>query len=93
MTYYKETTIRPAHSGFGMYQTGEFNGDRYADLSDLIGEAISNVGEVFELGVDELPDGVEDIRGQIYNQPKYVFAYMDCGEVAYFGVDTFEEEE
>lgn len=87
---YAETTINPCSSGFGMYQTGEYNGDQWENESDLIAEMESNYN-LFELGIDELPEGMEDIRGNIHNEPTRVFGFIeDIGggenEAFYVGV-------
>lgn len=88
MTLYAETTIRPHHAGFGMYDIDANvpSDNDYSDDLDIL-NAITD-GTVYELGVDTLPDGVEDIRGKIYNQPDRVFALVRDGEesVAYFGL-------
>ncbi len=87
---FAETTIKPCSSGFGMYEPGEYNGDKWEDETDLINEMGSNV-ELFELGTDELPEGMDDIRGNIRNEPDRVFGYLyETGggeiEVYYVGV-------
>ena len=45
-------------------------------------------GDVYELGVDILPQGVEDIRGKIHNNPERVFAVKDGSEIYYFGLNA-----
>ena len=45
-------------------------------------------GDVYELGVDILPQGVEDIRGKIHNKPERVFAVKDGSEIYYFGLNA-----
>jgi hypothetical protein len=86
-TLYAETTIRPHHAGFGMYDVDAANSPSdYSDDADILNEITD--GTVYELGVDTLPDGVEDIRGKIYNEPTRVFALvLDADEsVVYFGL-------
>jgi len=88
-----ETVIQHHYAGFGMYQIGEYNGDRWEDKDDLISEIRNNVNELYILGEDELPEEIEDIRGKIYNEPEIVFAYVDkFGDVHYGGIGEFEEE-
>lgn len=91
---YKEITIQPAHGGFGEYQAGEGNGDTWADENDLIDAMRDGVApaDMYELGSDELPDGCEDIRGRIHNEPARVFAIGDAeAGWRYVGVIEIEE--
>ena len=101
MTIYTECTIRPADSGFGMWQRGEKAigpETSYADLSDLI-----MAGELIDLD-DALADedfiraGIEDIRGRIYNEPGRIYAVLgtECDGspcVRYYGVEEDEVPE
>jgi hypothetical protein len=101
MTIYTEFTIRPADSGFGMWQRGEKQvspQNSYAYLNDLIMD-----GELIALD-DALADedfikaGIEDIRGRIYNEPGRIYAVLgEEGDgspcVRYFGVDEDEVPE
>lgn len=82
-----EVSIQAAPGGFGEYQCQPINGEGWVDVSELLAE-ISAQYEYFELGNldDELPEGAEDIRGRIHNEPERVFA-MRCDEtVVYFGI-------
>lgn len=81
---YFEVAITPHHSGFGMWQVGEC-GEAWADAQDLINE-IAATGDLYELGEDDLPECVEDIRGHIYNQPSRVFALVNGEDIRYLGV-------
>jgi hypothetical protein len=47
-------------------------------------------GEVIELGLDELPEGVDDIRGLIQNEPERVFALVSEDGHIYFGLNCAE---
>jgi hypothetical protein len=101
MKVYTEFTIKPADSGFGMWQRGEKSvgpQTSYAYLNDLIMD-----GELIDLD-DALADedfieaGVEDIRGRIYNEPGRIYAVLgEEGDgwpcVRYFGVDEDEVPE
>jgi hypothetical protein len=61
---YHEIIIVPSSGGFGEWQSQRPNGDGWASQSDLLAAIVANVrGELIELGVDALPDGVDDIRG------------------------------
>lgn len=82
---YYEVSIIPASGGFGEWQTQPINGEGWADYSDLEME-MRTAGELYELGVDELPDGVQDIRGRIHNEPSHVFAIVDGDCVSYTGI-------
>ena len=101
MTIYTECSIKPAPSGFGMWQRGEKQMGRetsYADLYDLV-----MAGELIDLDAalaDEyfIAAGIEDIRGRIYNEPGLIYAVLDeqgdgspC--VRYFGVEEDEVPE
>lgn len=83
---YHEVAITPHHAGFGMWQVGEA-GEGWADEEDLVAEIAANFkGDIYELGEDEIPESVEDIRGKIYNQPSRVFALVDGDDIWYVGV-------
>ena len=101
MTIYTECTIKPADSGFGMWQRGEKQvgpQTSYADLSDLV-----MAGELIDLDAaladeDFIEAGIEDIRGRIYNEPGRIYAVLDVeGDgspcVRYFGVEEDEVPE
>lgn len=96
MTKYMEHTIHPSHSGFGMWQVGE-GGPLHEDAMALRDSIVENVGGIWELGVDELPKSMEDIRGSIYNQPDRVFGFFDPeshpSEAVYFGINEVEVQE
>ncbi len=78
---YSEARIKPSPSGFGEYQLVPGSGERWAnedDLVDAMRGSLSDVGaKLVELGVDVLPDRVEDIRGRVANEPKRIFALLD----------------
>ena len=85
---YKECTILAASGGFGEYEVGEYNGEAFEDQDALIDAMREGAGfELFELGKDELPEGLEDIRGRIRNEPARVLGGLDDHDVPhYFGV-------
>lgn len=79
-TVYYDQSISRYHAGFGMYQSDPENGEPWAeaiDLVDYMRQCAAEAGqEFYELGVDELPPGVDDIRGSIYSEPDRVFAFV-----------------
>lgn len=91
---YYERTIQAASGGFGEYEASTekpASADLWADEEDLLSAIRNNISaDVFELGRDELPEGLEDIRGRIRGQPARVFGYVeeDHGELraTYFGI-------
>jgi hypothetical protein len=101
MTIYSAFAIKPAHSGFGMWQRCEKAigpQTSYAHLSDLIMD-----GEMVDLDEaladeDFIEAGIEDIRGHIYNEPGMIYCVLDVeGDgtpcVRYYGVDEDEVPE
>ena len=103
---YREISIKAHHSGFGMYEAENPNsaeGDLYAYEEDLLSEISRNLGvEIYPLDEPEqLPTDIEDIRGNIYNEPDRVFAYRDSQgfydengnateSINYFGISEVE---
>jgi hypothetical protein len=75
-------SIKPC-AGFGEYDA-VIDADIYDDADILNGCA----GEVYELGTEDLPEWVEDIRGKIHNEPEKVFVERSNDEatVHYFGM-------
>jgi hypothetical protein len=82
-----EYLIQPHHSGFDEWQCN--CGDSEPVELDEIFQSID--GQIFELGVDELPEGVENILGLIHNEPERVFVVLKDDETTYFGIDSIEE--
>ena len=79
MTVYTACTIKPADSGFGMWQRGEKQigpETSYAFLSDLIID--SEMIDLDDALADEdfIEAGIEDIRGRIYNEPGLIYAVL-----------------
>ena len=96
MKIYTEVSIHAHHAGFGMWQSGERQTSptcSFAFLSDLleIAQQENNEVSIISAAITDpifIALGVEDIRGKIYNEPTYVFAYIDKYDaVYYFGVD------
>jgi hypothetical protein len=98
---FKEITISTHHSGFGMYQLGEANGEAWASYYDLLQE-IANSDIIF-LPLDEaltdprfIAAGVEDISGKIYGgYHDEIFAALlenpgGQDEAYYFGILRIE---
>lgn len=94
MTQYREYTIKPASAGFGEYDTVAC--DAQEDLDVLLNEIRHNLGQIAELGVDDLPEGIEDIRGSIHNEPTHVYVALSLpgeGEApTYFGIEEEEQQ-
>jgi hypothetical protein len=96
MTIYTEVSINKHHAGFGMWQSGERQPSPtnsyafYSDLIDAVSQEQNGVYPIASAITDPvfIAAGVEDIRGKIFNEPTYVFAYFDkYDELRYFGVD------
>jgi len=88
---YYDVTISPAAGGFGEWEHSGAHGDGWADEADLVTAMAQGVsGGLYELGVDDLPAGIEDIRGLIRSEPPRVFATLDAdgagGATFYFGI-------
>lgn len=90
MSKYQYISIQPAHGGFGEYDAFAAGGECWASDSDLLAVCAGNFGEITELEDDaDLPDGIEDIRGRIHNEPKAIYAYIDAeGDANYFGISA-----
>lgn len=66
MTIHYEIGVIPAPSGFGEWQYGELSHWGWACEQDLLTEIFGKCHDnIFELGVDELPTGIENILGSI----------------------------
>lgn len=89
---YFHRAINSASSRLGMWQAGPT-----ADAGWLgIGEMLDDIATFAPTGtyVTELtdnavlPEGAEDIRGKIYDEPEYIFVLQRSdGYIEYFGVD------
>ena len=81
-------SIKPCASGFGEYEAvPDLN--TIQDDSDLLNGV---AGELYELGSEDTPDWVEDIRGRIHNEPEHVFVERSNDEqnIHYFGYSRTE---
>ncbi len=85
---YQEATISPSHSGFGERVCNRYNLGEPWYLYEWILNVEGQGYECFILGQDELPDGIEDIRGKIHNEPPIVIAVRERedGQVSYRGL-------
>ena len=101
MTIYTEFTIKPADSGFGMWQRGEKPigpETSYADLYDLVmAGGLVSLETALE-DDDFIAAGIEDIRGRIYNEPGLIYAklYVEgdgSPRVRYYGIEEDEVPE
>lgn len=66
------------------YGTVHTEADSCLNAEDLLSGLVSEGNHVFELGVDELPSGAEDIRECLLCNPGRVFVSMLFGEPDYF---------
>jgi hypothetical protein len=66
------------------YGTVHTEADSYLNAEDLLSDLLNEGNHVFELGVDELPSGAEDIRESLLCKPARVFVSMLFGEPDYF---------
>jgi hypothetical protein len=69
---YKIVPIRRAD--FGEYQRGNDTGET-VDLTEWV-YTMRHGAAVYQLGKDALPEGVEDIRGLVHNEPDIIFAIV-----------------
>lgn len=84
---YQEAIIDPSYSGFGEWVCNMFDLGEPWDLYAWIAEVEGQGSEVFILGQDPLPDGIEDIRGRINNEPAIVIAFKnEDGYIGYRGL-------
>jgi hypothetical protein len=83
---YKECRIQPCAGGSGGYQPDGPDAQAWDDEGDLLDALRYDVApaDLYELGVDELPDGIEDIRGRIQNEPARVFGWLDEQGIAQY---------
>jgi hypothetical protein len=87
-SWYVYVGIKPAPGGFGEWQAQQPEDDMPLEPFE---NAIysEEQGDVYELGVDDLPEGVEDIRGNIHDEPDAVYAVVEeNSNVAYFGINV-----
>lgn len=76
----------PSHDNPEKYTYGTVHteADSYANADDLLSGLVKEGNRVFEIGVDELPAGAEDIRESLLCNPGRVFVSMLFGEPDYF---------
>ncbi len=92
MSKFFEVSIIPTCGSFEEYQCQPIGSEGWADRDDLIDEVRANEHQVFVLGEDEVPSGVEDIRGRIHNEPPCILAVLfQDGSVSYFGIVEVED--
>lgn len=66
------------------YGTVHTDTDSYPNTDDLLSNLVSEGTRFYELGVDELPSGAEDIRECLTCNPGRVFLSLLFGEPDYF---------
>ena len=81
-----EISIVANPSGFGEFQAQPINGEGWDSACDLLAGIANNTAEYSELGVDDLIEGAEDIRGRIHIEPPRVFAARFGDAIRYFGI-------
>lgn len=76
----------PSHDAPEKYTYGTVHteADSYANPEDLLSGLAKEGNCVYELGVDELPSGAEDIRECLLCNPGRIFVSMLFGEADYF---------
>lgn len=76
----------PSHDNPDKYTYGTVHteADSCAIPDDLLSGLAKEGNRVFEIGVDELPAGAEDIRESLLCNPGRVFVSMLFGEPDYF---------
>lgn len=76
----------PSHDNPERYTYGTVHteADSYSNAEDLLNGLISEGNRVYELGVDELPSGADDIRELLACKPGRVFMSLLFGEPDYF---------
>ena len=89
-----EVTLQGCSGGFGEFERHPNNGEEYWQdedelLTAMIEDSSDGGGELMELGVDDLPDDVEDISGRIHDEPYRVF-YVTSGY--YVGIDYIDPD-
>ena len=87
MKFY-EVSVLPASGGSDEYQCAPIDGEGWSDAFDLLHEIEGTLcTDVFEL-IGDLPDGLEDIRGRIHDEPAAVYGWLDgSGAPHYFGIE------
>jgi hypothetical protein len=59
--------------------------DEIRNDTDILAE-----GDFYLMGTDELPAGVEDMRGNILHEPARVYAQIIAGDIVYFGLEAID---
>ena len=87
---YNIFTIKPHHSGFDMWQADMWD-EQYEEYSDALDTY--ELIEITDDTLDELSEqGLEDIRGRVYDEPARIFAMADdFGDKYYYGITYVEE--
>lgn len=76
----------PSHDAPEKYTYGTVHteAESYRKAEDLLSGLANEGNRVYELGVDELPPGIEDIRECLACNPGRVFMSLIFGEPDYF---------
>ncbi len=80
-------SIRPDRGEYCVAEFGRACPDADKLIEIIRSLAAAKGDQVYELGFEELPEGVDDIRGRIHGEPPRVFVRVDPdGLPNYFGV-------
>jgi len=76
----------PSHDNPERYTYGTVHteADSYSNAEDLLNGLVSEGNRIYELGVDVLPGGADDIRELLACKPGRVFMSLLFGEPDYF---------
>lgn len=66
------------------YGTVHTEADSYSNAEELLSDLVNEGNRIYELGVDELPSGIDDIRECLACNPGRVFMSLLFGEPDYF---------
>ena len=80
-------TITPCDSTPSEFQISPDGSDEYPDVESLLEDCHwCGADAIYELGEDELPEEIKDIRGKIHNQRGRIFGFFDSDRPHYFAV-------
>ena len=85
----QEVFIRPASGGFGQYECQRDRaGEKFISVQDML--PAHNFIDLDDEA--DLPDGVEDIRGRVRDEPDHIYAVSDGrGGWYYVGADEVDD--
>jgi hypothetical protein len=83
---WQQIVLRPASGGSGEWDLEAEGGETWADVDELLNAIRAEIGDIYELGIDELPEGLENISGRIHARKGRIFGALDDGRACYFAV-------